>query len=353
MPDRPAPARHAAPPGARTRFSRAERRRLIALYGVVAALHLLGWGLFLHESNDYPALVGMGLAAYLFGLRHAFDVDHIAAVDDTVRYLMRRGERPLGVGFFFALGHATVVFLLALTLVMAAGFVKHDLPELQQIGALIGAGVSGVFLWLIGALNLILLADMLELWHRARTGSSTHASCDALLRRRGLLNRLLGARAQTLVAHSWQMYPIGLLFGLGFDTASEVALLAMTAGAAAGDLRPAAVLALPLLFAAGMTAIDTTDGVLMTKAYEWALVNPLRRIFYSLATTGLSVGIALLVGTVELARVAIHLLSLRGGVAGYIATLDLGALGYVVAGMFALAWAGSFAVWKLGRFERA
>lgn len=315
-------------------------------------LHALGGGLLLYYSAQHPTLVGLGLAAYLFGLRHAFDADHIAAVDDTVRYLMARGQRPLGVGFFFSLGHSTVVFMLAAALALAADTVTGQLAFFEHAGGLIGAGVSGVFLWLIGALNLRLLLDMLKVWTITRRGEHGHDHIEALLEKRGLMNRLLGPRIKARITHSRQMYPIGLLFGLGFDTASEVALLAMTAGAASGALPAPAILALPVLFTAGMTVMDPTDGILMVRAYDWAFVNPVRKIFYNLFTTGVSVALALVVGTVELAQVAIEILGLHGPTFAWITGLDFAMLGYFVVGLLLLAWILSMAVWRFGRFEQ-
>jgi high-affinity nickel-transport protein len=345
-------ARPATPSAVRMLFSGAEWSRLGLLYGFIGLLHVIGWGTYLHYAVRYPQLVGLGFVAYMFGLRHAFDADHIAAVDDTVRYLLQRGKKPLGVGFFFSLGHSTVVFALAVGVAVAAAAVKTRMPQLSSWGALIGAGVSGTFLWVIGVLNLMVLLDILKVWRKAKSGSHSHAHLEALLQRRGLLNRLFGGRLQKLMNHSWQMYPLGLLFGLGFDTASEVGLLAMTAGASAGDLPLPAVLSLPVLFAAGMTVMDTTDGVLMCKAYDWAFLNPLRKIFYNMTTTGLSVAVALVIGTIELLQVIIGLLHLHGPVFDVIAGLNFGVLGYVIVGMFLLAWASSVAYWKFGRMEK-
>ena len=341
-------SRPTAPSRGPLHFLPREWARIGALYGVVALLHGLGWGLYLHYAASYPALVGLGLVAYLFGLRHAFDADHIAAIDDTVRYMLRDGERPLGVGFFFALGHSTVVAVLALAITVAAPAVTREIPRLQSFGGIIGAGVSGLFLWVIGILNLLVLLDLLKVWQQARTGAHSHAHLEDLLARRGLLNRLFGGRLRRLLTRSWQMYPLGLLFGLGFDTASEVGLLAMTAGAAAGNLPIASVLALPILFAAGMTLMDTTDGVLMSKAYDWALLNPVRKIFYNVTTTGLSAGVALTIGSIELLQVLVRALRLHGGLYDTIGQFDFGVLGYVVVGLFLLAWGCAVAVWKLG-----
>ena len=337
---------------ARVSFSRAEWVRLGALYGFVAALHLLGWGGYLFYARGYPQLVGLGFVAYMFGLRHAFDADHIAAVDDTVRFMLQKGKRPLGVGFFFSLGHSTVVLALAVLIAFATTTVRTEIPQLKSMGAVLGAGVSGTFLWIIGVLNLLVLLDILKVWHKAKSGAHNHAHLDLLLKKRGLLNRLFGGRLQQMMNHSWQMYPLGLLFGLGFDTASEVGLLAMTAGAAAGNLPVPAILCLPVLFAAGMTVMDTTDGVLMCKAYDWAFLNPLRKIFYNLTTTGLSVAVALLVGTIELMQVGISMLDLRGPFFDAVAKLDFGILGYLIVGLFLTAWTASVAWWKFGELEQ-
>ncbi|HTS20208.1 MAG TPA: HoxN/HupN/NixA family nickel/cobalt transporter [Casimicrobiaceae bacterium] len=342
-----------AAPGARLRlsFSRAEWLRLAALYGSVGLLHIVGWGLYLRYGASHPALVGLGFAAYMLGLRHAFDADHIAAIDDTVRYMLQKGERPLAVGFFFSLGHSTIVLWLAIAVAFAAAVVRNELPELKSLGTVIGASVSGTFLWIIGALNIVVLLDILGVWRKARAGTHDHRHLEDLLLKRGLLNRLFGGRLQKVLSRSWQMYPLGLLFGLGFDTASEVALLTMTAGASMGNLPVPAVLSLPLLFAAGMTLMDTTDGVLMSKAYRWAFLNPLRKIFYNVVTTSLSIAVALLIGTIELLQVMISAFGLQGPFLDGVAGLDFGVLGYVIVGLFLLAWAGSVAVWKLGRLE--
>ncbi|MGA9026053.1 MAG: HoxN/HupN/NixA family nickel/cobalt transporter [Steroidobacteraceae bacterium] len=336
----------------RPTFSRAEWSRLAGFYGCIGALHLLGWGLYLHYAAHHPELVGLGFVAYLFGLRHAFDADHIAAVDDTVRFMLQKGKRPLGVGFFFSLGHSTVVLALSIGIAVAAVALKAQLPHLRILGAVIGAGVSGTFLWIIGILNLLVLLDILKIWRAAHAGNHSHAHLEAMLQKRGLLNRLFGGRLRRMMNHSWQMYPLGLLFGLGFDTASEVGLLAMTAGASASDLPAPAVLCLPALFAAGMTLMDTTDGVLMTKAYDWAFLNPLRKIFYNITTTGLSVAVALMVGTIELAQVLIGQFDLHGRFCDALAGVDFGMLGYLIVGLFLLAWALSVTIWKLRGMEQ-
>jgi high-affinity nickel-transport protein len=321
--------------------------QLATLYGAVASLHVLGWGLYLHFAAQYPALVGLGLVAYLFGLRHAFDADHIAAIDDTIRYLLQRGERPLSVGLFFSLGHSTIVLGLAIGIAFGAGTVKRVLPQLQNFGGLIGTSVSGLFLWYIGILNLLVLLDLLKVWREGASSAHHHAHLEDLLTRRGLLSRLFRGRLSKLISRSWQMYPLGLLFGLGFDTASEIGLLAMTAGASAGNLPFGAVLSLPILFAAGMSLLDTSDGVLMCSAYHWALLNPLRKIFYNVTTTGLSVAVTLLIGSIELLQVLIGALRLHGGFFHAVVRLDFAGFGYLIVGLFLLAWGLSVAIWKI------
>lgn len=308
-------------------FSRAERVRLAVLYAVVVLLHVAGWGLYLHHVEAHPALLGLGLAAYLFGLRHAFDPDHIAAVDDSVRYLMHRGGQPLATGFFFSLGHSTVVLLLVVAVAFAAPMVQAHLPGLASVGHVVGAGISGVFLWTIGLLNLGVLLDLLR--RRGRPATRTRA---------GLLGRLLGDRWRDVLARSWQMYPLGFLFGLGFDTASEIGLLAMTAGASAGGLPIGALLCLPLLFAAGMTMVDTTDGILMCRAYDWALARPGRRRIYNLSMTGLSVAVALGIGTLQLLSAFVDAFRLDGALAGWLDRVDFAFLGYAIAGLFLAGW---------------
>jgi len=343
----PIPIRSAEPIVFRAR----EWWALAGLYGFIAGLHALGWGLYLYYSAQYAPLVGLGLVAYLLGLRHAFDADHIAAIDDTVRFLLQKGQRPLGVGFFFSLGHSTIVLALAVLVGVSAASVVRSLPEWQNLGGLIGASVSGGFLWLIGILNLFVLLDIAKVWRQARAGTHSHDHLEELLAKRGLINRLFGGRLTRMIGHSWQMYPLGLLFGLGFDTASEIGLLAITAGAAAGNLPLPAILALPILFAAGMSVMDTTDGVLMVKAYNWAFVNPLRKIFYNLTTTSLSIAVALLIGTIELLQVFIDLVHPKGAFFDAVAAIDLGNLGYAIVGLFLIAWAASVVLWKFMRIE--
>jgi high-affinity nickel-transport protein len=333
-------------------FTAAERRSLVGYGAAISLLHLVGWGLCLTYTQTHPVLLGLGLSAYLFGLRHAFDADHIAAVDDTVRFMLQKGRRPLGVGFFFSLGHSTIVFLLAVLAAFVAALVKSHLPGLEDIGNVVGTLISGVFLWIVGLLNLAVLLDMLQVWRR-RHRAHSHARIEALLAQRGLLNRLFGQRLTKLIDYSWQMYPIGILFGLGFDTASEIALLALTGGAAASQMPVGAVLALPILFTAGMSLMDTADGVVMTRAYGWAFFDPVRRIFYNLTTTSLSVAVALVIGSIELTQVLIGELDWHGAVANVIARLSFDSLGYLIVTMFLLAWSISYVVWRYRHVEQS
>jgi high-affinity nickel-transport protein len=320
--------------------------RLPGLVSAVAALHVVAWGLFLYYARDHRALAGLGTLAYAFGLRHAFDADHIAAIDNTTRKLLADGQRPLGVGFFFSLGHATVVFAMTLGLALAAS----ALPSIQRFGD-VGATVSGLFLCVIGLVNLLVLIDVVRIFRRMRDGHEDAARLERRLHQRGFLARHL-SRLFALITRSWHMYPLGLLFGLGFDTATEVGLLAVTAGVATNHVPILAVLSLPLLFAAGMSLIDTADGAFMTHAYGWAFANPVRKVYYNLTVTGLSVVAALAIGVVELMQVASARLRLETGFWSWLNGLDFGELGYGLVGLFAVTWAGSVLVWKAGRIER-
>ena len=330
--------------------SRDEWLRLSGFGAAVLALHVVGWGLFLYYSGHYRPLVGLGLTAYLFGLRHAFDADHIAAIDNTTRKLLADGKRPVGAGFFFSLGHSTIVFALVMALSLGARTVNSGIPSLHEYGSYIGASVSGTFLWIIGILNLIVLVDILRIFRQMKTGTYDGERLEQRLHERGLMGRFFG-RFFRLIDHSWQMYPLGLLFGLGFDTATEVGLLALAAGVATHAVPILAILALPILFAAGMSLMDTLDGAFMSQAYGWAFSNPIRKIYYNITVTMLSVVVALAIGTVELFQVASMKLGLSGGVWDTLNALDFETLGYAIVGLFLVMWATSVAVWKLRRIE--
>jgi high-affinity nickel-transport protein len=327
---------------------------LAGFYGAIVVCHVVGWGLFLHYGDRLgPAYAGAGALAYSFGLRHAFDADHISAVDDTTRFLMQRGERPLGVGFFFSLGHSSVVVVLAVGIAAAAAAVRNALPTLQRLGGTVGATVSGTFLLVIAGLDFMVLLGIVDVWHKTKTGAYQPEELDDLMMQRGFMNRLLGSRWRRFLAHSWQMLPIGALFGLGFDTASEVALLALTTAAAtgAGHAPVGAVLALPLLFTAGMTLMDTTDGVFMAKAYGWAFSNPVRKVYYNLSTVALGVFVAGGIGMVEYLQVISDHAGLHGPFWDWIGGLDFELLGYAIVGVFFAFWVGSVAYYKVRRID--
>jgi high-affinity nickel-transport protein len=316
----------------------------------VAALHALGFLALLPAASTHPVLLGMGFLAYTLGLRHAFDADHIAAIDNTVRKLVQQRQEPLGVGFYFSLGHSTVVFLMAGATGLLAQWVGQSLPSLKDVGSLIGTAVSGIFLVLIGLINLIIWIDIYLVFQRMRRREHDAEALEELLLSRGLVARVARPLFR-LVTRSWHVYPIGFLFGLGFDTASEVALLALSAGAAASALPLAGILALPVLFAAGMSAMDTADGVFMATAYRWAFTTPLRKVYYNLTVTGLSVVAALLIGLIELTQVLARELGLSTGLWKRLQDLDFGTLGYLLVALFVLAWSLSYGAWKLMRIE--
>jgi high-affinity nickel-transport protein len=341
----------------------AEWRRAAALAVVILALHIVGFGLLLvfvvPNHFDLGAGsgvfgIGLGITAYTLGLRHAFDADHIGAIDNTTRKLMSDGQRPLSVGFFFSLGHSTIVFALAGLFAIGvrglSGDVADDGSTLQQATGLIGPTISGSFLFIIGLINLAVLLSIMRIFRRMRHGHYDEQQLEHQLNSRGLMNRFLG-RATRAVKKPWHMYPVGVLFGLGFDTATEIALLATAGAAATGGLPFYAILCLPILFAAGMTLLDTIDGAFMNFAYSWAFSKPVRKIYYNITITGLSVMVALLIGTIELIQVLSEKLGLTGSFFDWINNLDFNLIGYLIVAMFVVTWAAAFAVWRLGRIE--
>ncbi|SOJ54423.1 High-affinity nickel transport protein [Mycobacterium simulans] len=345
----------------RSFLSASEWRRLGLMLAVIVGLHLVGWLTLLCVVN--PARLslggkafgfGVGLTAYTLGLRHAFDADHIAAIDNTTRKLMSDGQRPLAVGFFFSLGHSTVVFglavLLATGLKVIAGPVEDDSSTLHRYAGLIGTGVSGLFLYLIAILNVIVLAGILRVFARLRHGDYNETELERQLQNRGLINRFLG-RLTKSITKSWHMYPVGLLFGLGFDTATEIALLVLAGTSAAAGLPWYAILCLPVLFTAGMCLLDTIDGSFMNFAYGWALSNPVRKIYYNIAITILSVAVALVIGSVELAGLFAERFGWHGPFWDWLGGLNLNAVGFVVVGLFVTAWAIALLIWRYGRIE--
>jgi nickel/cobalt transporter (NiCoT) family protein len=353
----------------RSRWARAkatltplEWRRVAGLAAVILGLHVVGFFILLvlvvpnHYSLGASGAFGLGLGitAYTLGLRHAFDADHIAAIDNTTRKLMSEGQRPLSVGFFFSLGHSTVVFALGVLVTLGvrglSGAVENDGSTLHKTTGLVGPVISGSFLLIIGILNLIVLVSIVRIFRRMRQGEFAERELEEQLDSRGFMNRFYG-RATKAVKKPWQMYPLGCLFGLGFDTATEIALLVLAGGAAASGLPFYAIICLPILFAAGMSLFDTIDGAFMSFAYGWAFAKPVRKIFYNMAVTGLSVAVALLIGAIELLSVLADKLSLSGGLWDLVAKLDLNLVGYAIVGMFVVTWAIALSVWHFGRIE--
>jgi high-affinity nickel-transport protein len=329
---------------------------------VVLGLHVVGFFLlFVLVAPHHYRLggsgafaIGTGVTAYTLGMRHAFDADHISAIDNTTRKLMAEGERPVSVGFFFSLGHSTVVFVLAFLFAIGvkalAGPVAHGGSQLHSVAGWIGTGVSGTFLYVIAALNLGILWGIIKVFREMRSGHYDEAQLEHQLNTRGLMNRFLGRFTRT-ITKPWKMYPIGILFGLGFDTATEVALLFLAAGAAGAGLPFYAILCLPILFAAGMSLLDTIDGSFMNFAYGWAFSKPVRKVFYNMTITSLSVFVALVIGPISLIGVLSDKFSLHTGVVGFIAGLDLAYVGFVIVGLFVLTWTMALAVWHFGQIE--
>ncbi|MGA9856270.1 MAG: HoxN/HupN/NixA family nickel/cobalt transporter [Solirubrobacteraceae bacterium] len=339
-----------------------QRRTLTLMGAVIAALHVVGFGILFglvaprHGAAGRTGVlsVGVGITAYTLGLRHAFDADHISAIDNTTRKLMADGKRPLSVGFWFSLGHSSIVFALSLALSVGVrsldGSVRNGHSGLHQTFGALGTGISGAFLYLIAAVNLVILVGIIRVFCEMRTGRYDEATLQRHLDNRGLMNRCFG-RLTKGVTRPGQMYPIGALFGLGFDTATEVGLLIIAGSAGAAGLPWYAILCLPVLFAAGMSLMDSIDGSFMNFAYGWAFSQPVRKVFYNLTITGLSVAVALVIGTVEIGGLAASRLSLTGSFWTWLQRIDLNALGFLLAGLFVLTWVVAVSVWRLGHIE--
>ena len=331
------------------------------MFAFITALHVIGWGTLAFlvvpqhfDLGDKVLGLGVGLTAYALGLRHAFDADHIAAIDNTTRKLMEDGQRPMGVGFFFSLGHSSVVFVLALLISLGVRTVIGPVTEpesaLHHYAGLVGTGVSGVFLYLIAAINIVILAGILRVFAAMRRGEFDEAALEEHLNNRGFLNRFLG-RFTRSIRKSWQMYPLGMLFGIGFDTATEVALLVLAGTSAAAGLPWYAILCLPVIFAAGMTLLDTIDGSFMNFAYGWAFAKPVRKVYYNITVTGLSIAVAVVVGTIELLGLMAEKFGWSGGLWDWIGGVDLNVIGFAIVGMFVLTWIVALSIWRFGRIE--
>jgi high-affinity nickel-transport protein len=327
--------------------SRAVEPAIVLLFGGLIAANIAAWAFAFARFSDRPAVMATTLLAWVFGLRHAVDADHIAAIDNVVRKLMQAGETPRSAGLYFALGHSTIVVVATLLLALGVVTLGGD-SFLKEIGSLIGTSVSALFLLAIAAINLVIFAGLWRTFRAAREqGIHDAEGLDTLLANRGFLARLLGPMFR-LVTKPSHMYPLGLLFGLGFDTATEIGLLSLSASEAARGASLADVMVFPALFAAGMALVDTADSVLMVSAYRWAFVDPLRKLWYNLTITGASVAVALFIGGVEALGLIADRLDLSGGAWALIATLgeSLVNFGFVVIALFALAWLVSVVSWR-------
>jgi len=343
-------------------MSRSEWRRAGGMAAVIAGLHIVGFGLLillvvpqhfkLGAAGTFA--IGTGITAYTLGMRHAFDADHIAAIDNTTRKMMSDGKRPLSVGFFFSLGHSTIVFGLAFLLAIGvralSGPVQDDGSTLHKATNVIGTTVSGSFLYVIAILNILILVSIVRIFFDMRRGAYNEQQLEQQLNSRGLMNRFLG-KHMNKIREPWQMYPVGVLFGLGFDTATEIALLVLAAGAGAAGLPFYAILCLPILFAAGMSLLDTIDGSFMNFAYGWAFSKPVRKVYYNITITGLSVAVALFIGTIELVGLLSDKLGLHGQVAGWFQNFNINTAGFIIVGMFIVTWGIALAVWRFAKIE--
>lgn len=333
--------------------SRAEKTKIGLVYagiGVITAISISVATIIGHIS---PVLAGLGIVAYVLGLRHGVDADHIAAIDNTTRKLMQQGKPRFTVGSWFSLGHSTIVFGLIAVIVFVTRSVIGKIPAIQSWGAITGTFISGAFLWIIGFLNLVIVLGVYRLFKQAREGSVNEKQLEEYMENRGFLNRAFRPLFR-IVNDAWQIYPIGVLFGLGFDTATEVALIAISVGVGVSSSVPLwQIMVLPLLFTCGMVLTDTTDGVTMRCAYAWAFLTPLKKIFYNLTVTVMSVLVAFVIGGVELVQVLGMELNLNSGFWNWLQNLDFETLGFVIVAIFVVTWGAAYTVWKYKGYERS
>jgi len=327
--------------------------RILGIYGILLLFNVGAWLWAIIAFHRYPVLVGTALLAYSFGLRHAVDADHIAAIDNVTRKLMQEGKRPVAVGFMFSLGHSTIVVIGAAAIAGAALALQHRLDSVKSIASVVGTLVSVFFLFAIALVNLVVLRSIYRTFLRVRRGERyVDEDLNLLLNGRGFLSRIFRPMFH-MITRSWHMYPLGLLFGLGFDTATEIGLLGISAAEAARGLSFWAILVFPVLFAAGMSLIDTTDNILMLGAYGWAFVKPIRKLYYNITITGVSVIVALVVGGIEALALLGEQFHLQGwfwnGIARF--SENFGTLGYFIVGLFALSWIVSIMFYKWRRFD--
>ncbi len=331
------------------------RSKIVGLYAVLLVANVAAWAWAVVAFHDFPVLLGTAMLAYSFGLRHAFDADHIAAIDNVTRKLMQEGKRPVGTGLFFSLGHSTIVIGLSITIAVTTTALQTRFEAFRSVGGVVGTLVSSFFLFAIALANILVLISIYRTFRTVRAGGRfVEEDLDLALANRGLLGRLF-RRFFAAIERSWQMYPLGVLFGLGFDTATEVGLLGISAAQASQGLSIWSILVFPALFTVGMTLVDTTDSILMLGAYGWAFVKPIRKLYYNLTITAVSVVVAVVVGGLE----ALNLigdqfgLSDRGGFWGLIGSLNdnFGVLGYLIVGIFVVAWLVSALVYRINRYD--
>jgi nickel/cobalt transporter (NiCoT) family protein len=328
--------------------------KVVGIYAILILANLAAWGWAFASFRHYPLLLGTSLLAYGFGLRHAVDADHIAAIDNVTRKLMQEGKRPLTVGLFFSLGHSTIVVLASVGIAATALALKGRFDSFQAVGGIIGTLVSALFLLAIAAMNIVILATLYRTFRRVILGGAyEEEDLNALLAGRGLLARLFRPMFR-LVRRSWHMYPLGFLFGLGFDTATEVGLLGISAAEGAKGMPIWSILVFPVLFTAGMSLIDTADSILMLGAYAWAFVRPVRKLYYNLTITFVSVVVALLVGGVEALGLIGDQLGLQGKFWQAMAALNdhFGTIGYLIIGIFVLSWVAAVVIYRLRGYDR-
>jgi len=352
---------------ARSALAAHEWGRLVAMFAFIAAVNVAGWGIFvlyvLPHHFDYQGEggsrglgvgIGVAITAWFLGFRHAFDADHISCIDNTTRKLMADGKRPLGTGFFFSFGHSTIVVAVGAGITIAAravfGAMVNPGSAYETAGGAIGTLLSAGFLYLIALLNLIVLVGIVKVFRDMRAGAYDEAQLEAQLQSRGLMYRFFG-RFMRSINHTWQLYFVGMVFGIGFDTATEVVLLAATAYAAIQGLPYFAVLALPFLFAGGMMLFDTLDGAFMNFAYGWAFARPVRKVYYNLVITALSIGAAFIIGTIEILGILSNEIHLHGAFWNLMAGFNINLAGFCIAGLFILVWAVALIYWRLGNVE--
>ncbi|MEH1787290.1 HoxN/HupN/NixA family nickel/cobalt transporter [Nostoc sp.] len=333
--------------------SRNVRRKVINIYAFLISVNILVWVVALIAFHSYPLLLGTAVLAYSFGLRHAVDADHIAAIDNVTRKLMQENKRPVAVGFFFSLGHSTIVVLASVAIALTASTIQKDFPNFQKVGGLIGTTVSALFLLAIAAINMVVLWDVYKTFQSVKRGGIyDEQSLDEFLNQRGLLGRFFRPLFR-LIDSSWKMYPLGFLFGLGFDTATEVGLLGISASQAAKGLPIWSILLFPALFTAGMSLVDTTDGILMLGAYGWAYVKPIRKLYYNMTITFVSVLVAVIIGGIEALSIIGDQLQLKGWFWDFISELsdNFGTIGYLIIGIFVLSWLLSTFIYKVKKYD--